>query len=129
MKKNVKTTLVVAIVVALAAIGYVSYTQYQDKQFAYANPLMEENIEALAEDGDPNQEWYLHTFNNCENLVVNAHVKAKALLIFNAKVEIGANFPVSSFTQYFNHIATNGQGPCEKGEQITCNAVLQQLTN
>lgn len=129
MKKNVKSTLAVAIVAALAAIGYVSYTQYQDKQFAYANPLMEENIEALADDGTPSQEWYLHTFNNCENLVVNAHVKAKALLIFNARVEIGANFPVSNYTQYFNHIATDGQGPCEKGEQITCNGVLQQLTN
>ena len=130
MKKiSFKSTLVVAVLAVSAAIGYVSYNQYQNQQLAFANPLMEENIEALADDGTPSQEWYLHTFNNCENLVVDAHVKAKALLIFNAKVEIGANFPVSNFTQYFNHIATDGQGPCEKGEQITCNGVLQQLRN
>lgn len=37
------------IVAALVAIGYVSYGQYQNRQFAYANPLVEENIDALAE--------------------------------------------------------------------------------
>lgn len=48
MKRKVKSTFTVAIVAALAAIGYVSYTQHQDNQFIFANPLMEENIEALS---------------------------------------------------------------------------------
>jgi hypothetical protein len=48
-KRIVKTTLAVAVVAASAIIGYASYTQYQNKQLAYANPLMEENLDALAE--------------------------------------------------------------------------------
>lgn len=48
-KKTIKSTLAVAALVASAAFGYTSYTQNQYNQVAYANPLMEENIEALAD--------------------------------------------------------------------------------
>jgi hypothetical protein len=57
-KRIVKTTLAVAVVAASVAIGYASYTQYQNNQLAYANPLMEENIEAMS-DG-PSQCITLH---------------------------------------------------------------------
>lgn len=49
MKKIIKPTLVVAVLAVSAAIGYVSYNQYQNQQLAFANPLMVENIEALAD--------------------------------------------------------------------------------
>lgn len=54
MKKIIKLTLAVVVLVASAATGYLSYTQYQEKQLAYANPLMMENINALAESGSSN---------------------------------------------------------------------------
>lgn len=49
MKKIIKSTLVVAVLAVSAAIGYESYNQYQNQQLSFANPLMEENIEALAD--------------------------------------------------------------------------------
>ena len=49
MKKILKSTLVVAVLAVSAAIGYVSYNQYQNQQLAFANPLLEENIDALAD--------------------------------------------------------------------------------
>ena len=49
MKKIFKSTLAVAILAVSATMGYVSYNQYQNQQLAFANPLMEENIEALAD--------------------------------------------------------------------------------
>ena len=51
MKKIFKSTLAVAILAVSATMGYVSYNQYQNQQLAFANPLMEENIEALADNG------------------------------------------------------------------------------
>ena len=51
MKKNfLKSTFVVAIMAASATIGYMAYNQHQNQQLAFANPLLEENIEALAHD-------------------------------------------------------------------------------
>lgn len=49
MKKIIKSTLVVAVLAVSAAIGYVSYNQYQNQQLAFANPLLEENINALSD--------------------------------------------------------------------------------
>ena len=48
-KKTIKSTLAVATLVASAAFGYTFYTQNHYNQVAYANPLIEENIEALAD--------------------------------------------------------------------------------
>lgn len=48
-KKTIKSTLAVATLVASAAFGYTSYTQNHYNQVAYTNPLIEENIEALAD--------------------------------------------------------------------------------
>lgn len=53
-KKNLKSTLAVAIVAVSATMGYVSYNQYQNQQLTFANPLMEENIEALSQDDNSN---------------------------------------------------------------------------
>lgn len=48
--KEKKTSIFTGVIVtALAAICYVAYGQYQNRQIVYANPLMEENIDALAE--------------------------------------------------------------------------------
>lgn len=52
MKKILKSTLAVAVLAFSAIIGYVSYNEYQNQQLAFANPLIEENIEALADDGN-----------------------------------------------------------------------------
>ncbi len=49
MKKKFKSILAVVVIAASAAYGYVSYTQYQNSHLAYANPLMEENVNALAD--------------------------------------------------------------------------------
>lgn len=49
MKEKKISIFTGVIVTALAAIGYVAYGQYQNRQIVYANPLMEENIDALAE--------------------------------------------------------------------------------
>lgn len=51
MKKYFKSTFAVAILAVSATMGYVSYNQYQNQQLAFANPLLEENIEALADYG------------------------------------------------------------------------------
>lgn len=48
-KKNLKLTLAVAVMGVSATLGYASYSLTQNQQFTFANPLMEENINALAE--------------------------------------------------------------------------------
>ncbi len=53
MKKLIMSALAVVVVAASASIGYISYTQHQNRLLAYANPLMEENINALADDDTP----------------------------------------------------------------------------
>ncbi len=49
MKKIIKSTLAVAVLAVSAAIGYESYNRYQNQQLAFANPLLEENINALSD--------------------------------------------------------------------------------
>lgn len=49
MKNILKFTFAVVVLVTSAAIGYYSYTRHQQEQFAWANPLLEENLEALTE--------------------------------------------------------------------------------
>ena len=50
MKNNfLKSTFVVAIMAASATIGYMAYNQHQHQQLAFANPLLAENLEALAD--------------------------------------------------------------------------------
>lgn len=49
MKEKIASIFTGVIITAFAAIGYVSSGQYQNRQIVYANPLMEENLDALAE--------------------------------------------------------------------------------
>ncbi len=49
MKKSLKSTLAVAVMSVSVTLGFVFYSQIQNRQLAFANPLMEENIEALAD--------------------------------------------------------------------------------
>lgn len=58
MKKSLKTALAVAVMGVSAIMGYVFYTQYHNKQLAFANPLMEENVEALADPAGVNTLWH-----------------------------------------------------------------------
>lgn len=59
MKKNIlKSTLVVAITVVSTTFGYESYNQYHNQDFAFSNPLMKENIEALADPAENDELWH-----------------------------------------------------------------------
>lgn len=74
MKKIIKSTLVVAVLAVSAAIGYESYNQYQNQQLAFANPLMEENIEALADvDGISCIKWKNTHIRNVKS-IINGYV-------------------------------------------------------
>src|SRR5574344_877680 len=64
-KKTIKSTLAVAVLVASAAFGYTSYTQHQDNQLAYANPLIEENISALADNPTDGRAIFKRTDQDC----------------------------------------------------------------
>lgn len=47
MKKNMKIAIAVAILLPSVVVGYYSYTLSQQNRLADANPILEENIEAL----------------------------------------------------------------------------------
>ena len=64
-KKTIKSTLAVAVLVAPAAFGYKSYTQHQDNQLAYANPLIEENINVLADVPTDGSATFIRTDIDC----------------------------------------------------------------
>jgi hypothetical protein len=48
-KRLIKATLFVAAVALTSTASLVAYDRYQQSQFAAANPLLEENLEALAD--------------------------------------------------------------------------------
>ena len=92
-KRIVKTTLAVAVVAASAAIGYASYTQYQNKQLAYSNPLIEENINALAEPTGETVLWK-RTDYNCTYTVkgkAGGSIKVKIVGVGVVELTIGAD--------------------------------------
>lgn len=99
MKKIVKSTFAVAIVAALAAIGYVSYTQYQDNQFAFANPLMEENIEALSDnyaDGGGEKYEYCVEYHSTSMFAFGDNFKCKDGTVMSIPVPKTPMSPVYS---------------------------------
>ena len=90
----------------------------------------------MTQDGEENQEggdgnngstqWYLHHFE-C-NFALDAKVKAKVLgIVPLARVLLNGNVDISCLTQYFNNIAEKGEGPCDKGEQKTCNDAWESV--
>lgn len=106
---------------ATVIIGMLVGKIYQKQQDLYGSNLLLTDVEALTED-ETSGDWYLHYFP-CEFLVTT---DAQAAF---SKVKIGSKVNISCMTQYFNHNSDNGFGPCEKGEQITCNEAITKLIN
>lgn len=120
MKKKTLSLALLVVSIAIASCGgvraYKMYTQQAQSQL-----LLLSNIEALAEDnGDEGTEdYYLH-HHHCE-----ITASAKLAIIFNVKV--GATIDLTDMTQYFNTIAADGEGPCNRGTDITCNDAVNQV--
>lgn len=120
MKKVIlKSTLVVVAVLASCLGAWKAYDYYG----VVDNSLLMENIEALS-DEDPegnNEEWYLHHYDCFFTIDTELKLEKMVLFFKGAKeVQLGATVDLSYATQYFNKVKKKGEGPCEKGIQITC---------
>lgn len=122
MKKQIKLTMLVALV---AAAGLGAYETYQDYKADKESNLVMQNIEVLTED-DISGEWYLHHFE-CVIRVPSKTWADVILQLFGKKTKQGKEIDLSDATQYFNDHPENGEGPCEKGEQKTCGDVTSQI--
>lgn len=71
--------------------------------------------------------YYLHHFS-C-SITIETEAAAKAFKAIKGEAQVGATLDLKDMTQYFNQIAEGGEGPCEKGEQVTCNDVTQPIFN
>lgn len=128
MNMNKKKFLKTLSIVAVAIIsGYGGMKAYQ----SHANEislLTLQGVEALA-DGTPEENeglYYLHHFD-CK-ITVSTSAEANILARFiNGNAKVGATADLSPLTQYFNNISEDGEGPCEKETQITCNEAVQQI--
>lgn len=112
-------------IAAIAIAGFVGKQTFLSSAFD-SNILLMADIEALTEDETTGGDWYLHYYPCIFPVLTESQVSF-------FKVKVGANVDISHLTQFFNHDASNGYGPCEKAEQITCNQatnqLLQQLQN
>lgn len=121
MKKNNKSVLAVTIITAIVAIGYVSCNLYQNQQLTYANPLMEENIEALAE----NNTKCMLTRDNCSFTITT-----QFQIDFLKKYFSNAGFYVTvDLTRYTSIYALNdGHHPVVNcGVDCNCNCLISKL--
>ncbi len=125
--RNNKRLIAVTTVAMCLSVGLASYKSYQDYKKSSANNLFIQEVEALTDaDVSSNDEWYLHNFP-CR---ISAATKAQAKIIakiFNVKAKVGIEVDLSNFTQYFNHVPDGGTGPCDKGAQVTCNDLWNQI--
>lgn len=120
-KKKLATTVALCTVLGLA-----SYISYKDYQKHVDNGLLMQEVEALTGDDVSNNDWYLHYFE-CK-INVNTKAQADAIMkLVSVKAKVGGVVDLSNFTQYFNHIPCDGFGPCEKGSQVTCNTLWNQI--
>ncbi len=120
MKKRIlKSFLIMAILAMVGYGGAKTYKMYiHDEQ---SQSLFLSNVEALADDQNEGTDgYYLHHFS-CE---ITATAKLSA--IFNVKV--GGTIDISDMTQYFNKVAAGGEGPCNRGTDVTCNDAVNQVT-
>lgn len=119
-KKRFRAALAVALV---AAAGLCSYETYQDYKADKESDLVMQNIEVLTDDDTSSSDWYLHNFK-CE-FEVTSEAQANAIVKFlGISASVGAKVNLSNATQYFNHEKKHGFGPCERGDQVTCNDIL-----
>ncbi len=124
-RRKIKATLAVALV---AAAGLCSYGTYQDYKADKESNLVMQNIEVLTEDDTSSSDWYLHNFE-CE-FEVTSEAQANAIVKFlGISASVGAKVDLSNATQYFNHEKKHGFGPCEKGNQVTCNDILLLISS
>lgn len=121
MKKNIlKSTLVVAIMAASVAMGYASYNQQQTHQFAFANPLMEENIEALAETGG--DEWKCMITKEQCSITANTTVQLNKLKNFFPSLELGMTVDGKNLTTIY--ALNDGSAPKVRcGSDCNCQCV------
>ncbi len=119
-KKRFRAALAVALV---AAAGLCCYETYQDYKADKESDLVMQNIEVLTDDDTSSSDWYLHNFK-CE-FEVTSEAQANAIVKFlGISASVGAKVNLSNATQYFNHEKKHGFGPCERGDQVTCNDIL-----
>ena len=129
MKKVILKSILAVVAVAASCLG--AWKTY-DAYGSVDNSLLMENLEALSEEPESegnNEEWYLHHFECNFPIKTDAELK-KVILFFHGKksAEIGVVVDLSDATQFFNHNPEDGEGPCEKGNQITCaNLILRIL--
>lgn len=124
MRKNIlKSTLFVAIMAASGTVGYVSYSQYQNRNSAFANPLMEENIEALAEPGDG---WdCMITKEDCR-IKVKTTVQLDKLKNILPGVALGVTVNLRDFTTIY--ALNDGSAPKVRcGSDCNCQCVLSKI--
>ena len=112
MKNIIKATLAVAVVAASAAIGYATYNQYQNKLLAYANPLLVENINALAE----SQTYrYTHLDGKPENCTLYKYFNANTGVTYTAgdemkELKAEAGWKYEKKGGILDHCPLNGSG-------------------
>ena len=137
-KKFLKATLVVAAIAAVGLGSYKAYGSYIAANMSDEELLTAENIEALAgmengkngkkDDKDTdNNKYYLHHFD-CKFTISTKGQVGLLAKWFGINANVGATIDLTPFTQYFNNEATDGEGPCEKGSQITCNDLIYQIS-
>lgn len=120
-----KSTLAVAIVAASAAIGYISYTQNQNKHLAYANPLLEENLEALAETNN-GRTCYVSTYDCKAEISTSADIQIFKRKLGFSVIEIGMEFDMSGFTKKYciYHWYNLLQDEVECGQDCDCQCAI-----
>ena len=127
-KRIVKTTLAMTIVVASAVIGYASYTQYQNKQLAYANPLMEENLEALAE-GNNGNTCYVSTYECSFTVESSAQIPIIKNKLGIKALSVGITVDLSGLTKkyciYHWYNIFQDEVPC--GTDYDCQKLLASI--
>lgn len=92
------------------------------------NSISLEDLESLAEETSEEQEvdYYLHHYN-CQ-VYLRTEMEVNIIKkIFHPKAKLGMTVDLSCLTQYFNKISTDGEGPCTKGDQKTCNQLVLEL--
>ncbi len=124
--RNKKNLIAVAAVSVCVAMGLASYKSYQDYKKSSDNSLLMQEVEALTDADVSRSDWYLHNFTCKVTVQTKAQVTVLAKF-FNTKAKVGGEVDLSNFTQYFNNIPYGGTGPCEKGTQVTCNDLWNQI--
>ncbi len=122
MRKYLTITLITS--VFLLIMAGVNYNRLEQNNF-----ITLEDVEALSEDGSEGGcSWYLHHFD-CE-LSVGADAKLYAIIkLLGLTLKGNGKADLTCMTQYFNQVQEDGEGPCEKGMQITCNEVCMSIIN